>query len=75
MEPFPLPVKEGKKLRNMKADLSFSFFSSIFSFFFLFKFLSEGNEMKKQKCNGLPAFNSYPVASYISKAATSVPFK
>lgn len=75
MEPFPLPVKEGKKLRNMKADLSF-FFLVVFSvFFFLFKFLSEGNEMKKQKCNGLPAFNSYPVASYISKAATSVPFK
>lgn len=73
MEPFPLPVKEGKKLRNMKADLFF--FSSIFRFFCLFKFLSEGNEMKKRKCNGLPAFNSYPVASYISKAATSVPFK
>lgn len=27
----------------------------------------------KRKCNSLPAFNSYPVASYISKAATSVP--
>lgn len=38
-------------------------------------FQCERHEMKKWKCNGLPAFNSYPVASYISKAATSVPLK
>lgn len=43
---------------------------------FLFFSFSYVKEMRwKRKCNGLPAFNSYPVASYISKAATSVPFK
>lgn len=48
---------------------SFPFF---FSFFF---FLMWRNWDEKRKCNGLPALNSYPVASYISEAATSVPFK
>lgn len=72
---FLFQSKRGKSYATWRLTFIFLFFSSIFSFFFLFKFLSEGNEMKKQKCNGLPAFNSYPVASYISKAATSVPFK
>lgn len=53
-----------KRLRKMKVDW-FLFFS-----FFMWRKWDE-----KWKCNGLPAFNSYPLASYISKAATSVPFK
>lgn len=53
-----------KKLLKMKADW-FLFFS-----FFMWRKWDE-----QRKCNGLPACNPYPVASYISKAATSVPFK
>lgn len=51
-----------KKLRKMKAD-GFLFFS----------FFMERKWDEKRKCNNLPALNFYPVASYISKAATSVP--
>lgn len=58
MKPFLSDLKKQRQ-HKMKADLFF---------------ICGGNEMKKQKCNVLPAFYSYPVASYISKAATSVPF-
>lgn len=54
------------KLRKVKADC----FNSFPFFFRLWRKWDE-----KRKCNGLPAFNSYPVASYISEAATSVPFE
>jgi len=57
-----------KKPRKTKAD-EFLFFS--FFFFFNVKEM----RWKKRKCNGLPASTCYPVASYIPRAATSVPFK
>lgn len=59
MEPFPLWYARWR-LTGFYA----------FPFFLMWRKWDE-----KRKCNGLPAFNSYPVASYISKAATSVLFK
>lgn len=43
--------------------------------FLFFSFFMWRKWDEQRKCNGLPACNPYPVASYISKAATSVPFK
>lgn len=69
----PLPIDQQKATQD--EDWRFNFWGNFFflnSFLFFF-FKCQGNEMKNNKCNGPPAWNSHPVASYISKAATSVP--